>query len=96
MAFFKEEHFRGEKRLPSNFITGFLEVRQFFGEFPESCCAYTTLGTQLICCTISLYQYVHKSSKEMFLEATTMRFLSVQRRPLITCPVPHISTLYIT
>ncbi|EGS20482.1 NADH-ubiquinone oxidoreductase B14 subunit-like protein [Thermochaetoides thermophila DSM 1495] len=27
MAFFKEEHFRGEKRLPSNFITGFLEGR---------------------------------------------------------------------
>jgi hypothetical protein len=26
MAFFKEENFRGEKRLPSNFITGFLEV----------------------------------------------------------------------
>jgi hypothetical protein len=26
MSFFKEENFRGEKRLPSNFITGFLEV----------------------------------------------------------------------
>ncbi|KAL1838008.1 hypothetical protein VTJ49DRAFT_3131 [Mycothermus thermophilus] len=27
MSFFKEENFRGEKRLPSNFITGFLEGR---------------------------------------------------------------------
>ncbi|KAK4123200.1 NADH dehydrogenase, alpha subcomplex, subunit 6 [Parathielavia appendiculata] len=27
MAFFKEESFRGEKRLPSNFIEGFLEGR---------------------------------------------------------------------
>ncbi|KAL2270388.1 hypothetical protein VTJ83DRAFT_2572 [Remersonia thermophila] len=27
MSFFKEEYFRGEKRLPSNFITGFLEGR---------------------------------------------------------------------
>lgn len=26
MSYFKEENFRGEKRLPSNFITGFLEV----------------------------------------------------------------------
>jgi hypothetical protein len=27
MSFFKEEYFKGAKRLPSNFITGFLEVR---------------------------------------------------------------------
>jgi hypothetical protein len=73
MAFFKEEHFRGEKRLPSNFITGFLEVRQLYGESPESCCAYTTLGTQLTCCTISLYQYVYKNAtKKMFLKTTTI------------------------
>ncbi len=26
MAYFKDENFRGSKRLPSNFITGFLEV----------------------------------------------------------------------
>jgi hypothetical protein len=26
MAYFKEENFRGEKRLPSDFVTGFLEV----------------------------------------------------------------------
>ena len=26
MSFFKEENFRGEKRLPSDFVTGFLEV----------------------------------------------------------------------
>lgn len=26
MAYFKEENFRGEKRLPSNFMSGFLEV----------------------------------------------------------------------
>lgn len=28
MSYFKEESFRGEKRLPSNFIEGFLEVRR--------------------------------------------------------------------
>ncbi|KAH7329209.1 hypothetical protein B0I35DRAFT_419631 [Stachybotrys elegans] len=27
MGYFKEENFRGEKRLPSNFMTGFLEGR---------------------------------------------------------------------
>ncbi|KAF4975279.1 hypothetical protein FZEAL_7910 [Fusarium zealandicum] len=27
MAYFKEENFRGDKRLPSNFMTGFLEGR---------------------------------------------------------------------
>ena len=27
MSYFKEENFRGDKRLPSSFITGFLEVR---------------------------------------------------------------------
>lgn len=26
MAYFKEENFRGDKRLPSSFMTGFLEV----------------------------------------------------------------------
>lgn len=26
MSYFKEENFRGDKRLPTNFITGFLEV----------------------------------------------------------------------
>jgi hypothetical protein len=26
MSYFKEENFRGDKRLPSNFMTGFLEV----------------------------------------------------------------------
>lgn len=26
MSYFKEENFRGEKRLPSNFMSGFLEV----------------------------------------------------------------------
>lgn len=30
MAYFKEENFRGEKRLPSSFMTGFLEVRLGF------------------------------------------------------------------
>lgn len=29
MSYFKEENFRAEKRLPSNFMTGFLEVRAF-------------------------------------------------------------------
>jgi hypothetical protein len=28
MSYFKEEYFRGEKRLPSSFMEGFLEVRQ--------------------------------------------------------------------
>ncbi len=32
MAYFKEENFRGEKRLPSNFMTGFLEVSLFTAE----------------------------------------------------------------
>ncbi|EAQ91359.1 hypothetical protein CHGG_03294 [Chaetomium globosum CBS 148.51] len=27
MSYFKEENFRGEKRLPSDFVTGFLEGR---------------------------------------------------------------------
>jgi NADH dehydrogenase (ubiquinone) 1 alpha subcomplex subunit 6 len=27
MSYFKGENFRGEKRLPSSFMTGFLEVR---------------------------------------------------------------------
>lgn len=27
MSYFKEENFRGDKRLPSNFMEGFLEVR---------------------------------------------------------------------
>lgn len=27
MSYFKEENFRGEQRLPSNFMSGFLEVR---------------------------------------------------------------------
>lgn len=27
MSYFKSENFRGEKRLPSSFMTGFLEVR---------------------------------------------------------------------
>lgn len=27
MSYFKEENFRGDKRLPNNFMTGFLEVR---------------------------------------------------------------------
>ena len=36
MAFFKDENFRGGKRLPSNFITGFLEVcRPPAGRFPQ-------------------------------------------------------------
>ena len=26
MSYFKEENFRGDKRLPKNFMTGFLEV----------------------------------------------------------------------
>lgn len=26
MSYFKEENFRGDKRLPNNFMTGFLEV----------------------------------------------------------------------
>lgn len=26
MSYFKEENFRGDKRLPSSFMTGFLEV----------------------------------------------------------------------
>jgi hypothetical protein len=26
MSYFNEENFRGDKRLPSNFMTGFLEV----------------------------------------------------------------------
>lgn len=26
MSYFKEENFRGDKRLPSNFMSGFLEV----------------------------------------------------------------------
>lgn len=28
MSYFKEENFRGDKRLPSSFMDGFLEVRQ--------------------------------------------------------------------
>lgn len=27
MSYFKEENFRGDERLPSNFMQGFLEVR---------------------------------------------------------------------
>jgi hypothetical protein len=33
MSYFNEENFRGDKRLPSNFITGFLEVRSCFAPF---------------------------------------------------------------
>lgn len=29
MSYFKGENFRGEKRLPSSFMTGFLEVRDY-------------------------------------------------------------------
>jgi NADH dehydrogenase (ubiquinone) 1 alpha subcomplex subunit 6 len=28
MSYFKEENFRGDKRLPSSFMDGFLEVRR--------------------------------------------------------------------
>jgi len=38
MSYFKEESFRGEKRLPSNFITGFLEVSR---PSINSCCLLT-------------------------------------------------------
>lgn len=47
MSYFKEESFRGEKRLPSNFITGFLEVSRLS---VHSRCLFTDgfhLGSQL-------------------------------------------------
>lgn len=34
MSYFKEENFRGDKRLPTSFMSGFLEVGQATNPFP--------------------------------------------------------------
>lgn len=47
MSFFKEENFRGEKRLPSNFITGFLEVSLTPVHLETLALTSVTLGSQL-------------------------------------------------
>lgn len=64
MSFFKEENFRGEKRLPSNFISGFLEVGDGSGQ--SSQLWYTDaryLGSQLECGVMPvLFIYVYKDN----------------------------------
>lgn len=66
MSFFKEENFRGGKRLPSSFVAGFLEVST---ELVSSCNVSIRtdaqhLGSQLGCGTMPVwFRCVYKDNK---------------------------------
>lgn len=49
MSYFKEENFRGDKRLPNNFMTGFLEVGSHERLKFRAYVSNSVLGTQLDC-----------------------------------------------
>lgn len=52
MSFFKEENFRGEKRLPSNFVSGFLEVSAELVSSHNGSTHTPSPGSQLECGTV--------------------------------------------
>lgn len=66
MSYFKEENFRGEKRLPSSFMAGFLEVSDRQIDSQESVTNNRFLGPQLDAShKISpLFRCVYKSNKK--------------------------------
>lgn len=77
MSYFKEENFRGDKRLPKNFITGFLDVSLalthdlIFTEQP----AESVTGSQLDCEADMLRLHVHNESNTFTATPFALLFL---------------------
>ncbi len=86
MSYFKEENFRGEKRLPSSFVSGFLEVsaKLVYSHNVSPDVRYP--GSQLECGTMPfLFRCVYKDNTKLLKK----RKAAVSRNPPLSAFSMH-------
>lgn len=80
MSWFKEENFRGAKRLPSNFMSGFLEVEQT--DRSSQCNSVLTFSVRVVTetedgSTKSLVNIEYKSLNQQIERISSLQALSL-------------------